>query len=136
MFDPDDQRYYEYATPEERGEMDDIARAMGGRFDERTFLARFGRDLDDLVEDADREFPDTYIAPEREAPGYFNMGEERDEVGEDEEFENDDISSLAHGELEQHREFREYARLAAWEMPLLSSKLVHAHSSYTIFSRC
>lgn len=40
---------------------------------------------------------------------------------EDPEFEEDDITSLAHGELEQHREFRHYARLAAWEMPLLTS---------------
>lgn len=38
--------------------------------------------------------------------------------------DHDDISSLGHGELEQHREMRHYARLAAWEMPLLSSKYI------------
>lgn len=32
----------------------------------------------------------------------------------------EDMSSLAHRELEQHRELREMVRLAAWEMPLLS----------------
>ncbi|SMR41652.1 unnamed protein product [Zymoseptoria tritici ST99CH_1E4] len=32
-----------------------------------------------------------------------------------------EISSTAHAELEQHRELREMVRLAAWEMPLLSS---------------
>jgi len=37
--------------------------------------------------------------------------------------DHDDISTLGHGELERHREMRHYARLAAWEMPLLS-KLV------------
>ncbi|KAK0615018.1 mitochondrial ribosomal subunit protein-domain-containing protein, partial [Bombardia bombarda] len=42
-----------------------------------------------------------------------------DEVGED-DFEEDDILSMAHGKLEEHREFREYARIAVWEMPLLS----------------
>ena len=31
-----------------------------------------------------------------------------------------DMSSMAHRELEQHRELREVMRLAAWEMPLLS----------------
>lgn len=36
--------------------------------------------------------------------------------------DDDDINALAHGELEQHREIRHYARLAAWEMPLLSSR--------------
>lgn len=41
---------------------------------------------------------------------------------EDPEFEEDDISSMAHGQLEQHREYRHYARLAAWEMPLLTSE--------------
>lgn len=30
------------------------------------------------------------------------------------------LASMAHSELEQHRELREMARLAAWEMPLLS----------------
>ncbi|KAI6710866.1 hypothetical protein JHW43_006597 [Diplocarpon mali] len=52
---------------------------------------------------------------------FMNMGEK--EPWEDEwtmEDEDDDMNSLAHGELEQHREMRHYARLAAWEMPLLS----------------
>ncbi|TID16473.1 mitochondrial ribosomal small subunit component protein [Venturia nashicola] len=52
--------------------------------------------------------------------GFFNYGEENPkEVGEDEEFQGDDITSQGHDELEQHRELREYARLAAWELPLL-----------------
>lgn len=36
--------------------------------------------------------------------------------------DDDDINALAHGELEQHREIRHYARLAAWELPMLSSR--------------
>ncbi len=43
------------------------------------------------------------------------------EIGED-DFEEDDILSMGHGKLEEHREFREYARLAVWEMPLLASQ--------------
>ncbi|KAI0885586.1 mitochondrial ribosomal protein [Annulohypoxylon maeteangense] len=35
-------------------------------------------------------------------------------------FEEDDILGMAHSKLEEFREHREYARLAAWEMPLLS----------------
>jgi len=53
------------------------------------------------------------------------MGEAPIDSQEDPEFQEDDITSLAHGELEQHREYREYARLAAWEMPLLSSMFSH-----------
>lgn len=34
-------------------------------------------------------------------------------------YEEDDISSLGHAELEQHRELREMVRVAAWEMPRL-----------------
>ncbi|KAL9032574.1 MAG: hypothetical protein Q9214_007908 [Letrouitia sp. 1 TL-2023] len=53
--------------------------------------------------------------------GLFAMDEpDPQNTGEDEDFDGDDISSTAHGELEQHREMREYARIIAWEMPLLS----------------
>ncbi|KAM0335842.1 hypothetical protein ACHAQA_000892 [Verticillium albo-atrum] len=41
-------------------------------------------------------------------------------VSEDVEFDEDDITSLAHGKLDEIREHRHYARIAAWEMPLLS----------------
>ena len=59
----------------------------------------------------------------RVRPGFMAMGEENEmDEGEDEVFQGDDISALGHGNLEQHREIREYARIAAWEMPLLSSK--------------
>ncbi|KAI0386567.1 mitochondrial ribosomal protein [Hypomontagnella monticulosa] len=44
------------------------------------------------------------------------LTDERDE----DEFDEDDIMSMAHGKLEEFREYREYARIAAWEMPLLS----------------
>lgn len=39
------------------------------------------------------------------------------------EWEFDDFSSMAHAELERHREARQYARIAAYEMPRLSGKL-------------
>lgn len=41
---------------------------------------------------------------------------------EHEEFNEDDITSMAHGKLDEIREMRHYARLAVWEMPLLASK--------------
>jgi small subunit ribosomal protein S35 len=51
-----------------------------------------------------------------------------DEIGED-EFEEDDMTSMAHGKLEEHREYREYARIAIWEMPLLASKLIESQDA-------
>jgi small subunit ribosomal protein S35 len=41
-------------------------------------------------------------------------------MGPDEDYYGDDLTSLGHGELEKHRELREYARLIAWELPLLN----------------
>lgn len=37
------------------------------------------------------------------------------------EFDGDDITSVAHGKLDEVRDMRQYARLIVWEMPLLSS---------------
>ncbi|KAL0261907.1 37S ribosomal protein S24, mitochondrial [Diplodia seriata] len=50
--------------------------------------------------------------------GFWGEGEP--DMGEDEEWHGDDITSTAHAELEQQREIREYMRIAAWEMPLLA----------------
>ena len=38
------------------------------------------------------------------------------------EFDENDMTDLAHAKLEEHREQRAYARLAIWELPLLSRK--------------
>ncbi|KAG9193778.1 hypothetical protein G6011_03813 [Alternaria panax] len=50
--------------------------------------------------------------------GFWAEGEES--MGPDEDYYGDDLTSHGHGELQQHRELREYARLIAWELPLLS----------------
>lgn len=60
------------------------------------------------------------VPEKKQKAGLANMGEEPEDAMEDQEFEEDDITTLAHAELEQHREFRHYARLMAWEMPLLT----------------
>ncbi|KAL2202893.1 hypothetical protein CC79DRAFT_1184660 [Sarocladium strictum] len=39
---------------------------------------------------------------------------------DEEPFDEDDITSMAHGKLEEVKEMRHYARLAVWEMPLLA----------------
>lgn len=52
------------------------------------------------------------------AAGFWAEGEES--MGPDEDYYGDDITSHGHGELQQHRDMRHYARLIAWEMPLLN----------------
>lgn len=55
--------------------------------------------------------------------GFWAEGEES--MGADEDYFGDDITSHGHGELQKHRELREYARLIAWELPLLSRTSAH-----------
>ncbi|KAF1845201.1 uncharacterized protein K460DRAFT_285978 [Cucurbitaria berberidis CBS 394.84] len=52
------------------------------------------------------------------ATGFWAEGEES--MGTDEDYFGDDVTSHGHGQLQEHRELREYARLIAWELPLLS----------------
>lgn len=63
----------------------------------------------------------------RERNRGFWAEEEEDEFSNaedgDDTFNDDEITSMAHAELELHREVREYARIAAWDMPLLSSMI-------------
>ena len=51
----------------------------------------------------------------------------QDIVGD--EFDEDDIPTMAHGKLDEVREYRHYARIVAWEMPMLASMfpLVSGH---------
>lgn len=95
--------------------------------------SRTHRELEDAVahelESLDMDFPAP--SPERmpRNDGFFQMGEKEDIGPDEDDFQGDDISSLGHGELEQTREIREYARLAGWEMPLLSSESYSSSSS-------
>ena len=44
------------------------------------------------------------------------------EEGAEKDFAGEDMTSMAHGKLEEIREQRHYARITAWEMPLLASE--------------
>ena len=54
---------------------------------------------------------------------WFDEEDPETNTEEHDEFDEDDITSMAHGKLDEVRTFRHYARLAAWEMPLLASTL-------------
>lgn len=65
------------------------------------------------------------IQPPRLKLGLFSMGEEDPAItGEDKEFEGDDITSLAHVDSEQHRELRDYARIAAWDYAVIEQSVI------------
>ncbi|THY93273.1 hypothetical protein D6C93_05679 [Aureobasidium pullulans] len=120
--DRDDQASYTSLTPDERQKMENVDSALRDHFakDSRTH-----REMEDNIaaelEALDFEFPAGPVEREPKNNGFFQMGEKEDIGPDEDDFQGDDISSLGHGELEQTREIREYARLAGWEMPLLAN---------------
>jgi len=121
---PDDRVRYDSLSPSERREFEATARALDDHMTSSAVEARLSAAVSQAAYTVSVESPESDMIMPRIKPGFMAMGElDEQGSGEDEEFEDDDISSLGHGELEQHREMREYARLAAWEMPLLSSML-------------
>ncbi|KAI0164239.1 mitochondrial ribosomal subunit protein-domain-containing protein [Hypoxylon sp. FL1284] len=91
-------------------------------------------DIEDATRIQERVYSSTYASLSEAGRLPFNMRPSRsfwseeeedpdliaEEKDEDDSFSEEDIMSMAHGKLEEFREYREYARLAAWEMPLLS----------------
>ncbi|KAK2879929.1 hypothetical protein FQN49_000741 [Arthroderma sp. PD_2] len=85
------------------------------------------QEVESSIRELKRNAPTNYPALQRQRKGFW-AEEEEDEFmtvteDNDEEFYHDDITSMAHAELEEHRELREYARITAWDMPSLSGKL-------------
>lgn len=119
---PKDRASYEHSSAEQqqayRNEQKKVYEKLttpDGQAEMREMMAR-------LMRDPGKDLPPMEFEEKRVRPGYFNYGEDEPNfVGEDEEFEGDDLTELGHAELDRHREIRHYARLAAWEMPLLIS---------------
>ncbi|KAF2994177.1 37S ribosomal protein S24, mitochondrial [Curvularia kusanoi] len=76
-------------------------------------IARSDNDLQDLD-----DFEEALDDKRAVAAGFWAEGEEG--MGPDEDYYGDDITSDGDGQLMAHRYLRKYARLIAWEMPLLS----------------
>lgn len=120
--DPEERRAYKSLSAEEQKEWEEDSRKMYEHMTSPEVEQQLASDIALAAHEVAEETPHAEISIPRIKPGLMSMGElEEQDSGEDEEFEGDDITSLGHGELEQHRELREYARIAAWEMPLLSS---------------
>ncbi|PQE26334.1 hypothetical protein CJF30_00001091 [Rutstroemia sp. NJR-2017a BBW] len=87
----------------------------------------FDEEVDEMLENAGHKY--TTLAPpygfdetarKKLKTTFLNYGDPEPFDEADREDDEDDITSLGHMELEQVREQRHYARLAAWEMPMLS----------------
>ena len=123
---PDDKAEYDSLSPEEKIIYQEEAAAIDALMSSPEVESELNAEVSRLAAEAAQEAPSpkSTAGPNLIKPGFMALGElDEQGTGEDEVFKGDDISSLAHGELEQHREIREMARIAAWEMPLLSSTL-------------
>ena len=119
---PEDKAEYDSLSPEEKLEYQADAAIIHAHMTSPKVESELNAEVSQLAYELSQEAPRHIQIPKPIKPGLMAMGEDDEQVsGEDQEFQGDDISSLAHGELEQHREIREMARIAAWEMPLLSS---------------
>ena len=119
---PEERASYESFSPKEQEIFRAERKMIYDFYTSEDIESQLQGDVSQLVNDTERDAPHIDFEVRRVKSGFWNMGEvERDDSGEDEEYEGDDLNELGHAELEQHREMREYARIAAWEMPLLSS---------------
>lgn len=92
----------------------------GGKDMDPTIMDELERDIEG---EEDVDFPVDVLS--RRDTGWFADDEADDEfaMAEDGDDDIDDshITSVAHSQLEVHREVREYTRVVAWDMPLLTS---------------
>jgi small subunit ribosomal protein S35 len=112
------------ATPEGLRQLDELAKENGAdsidQFIESTLRSRPGLSSEDRQLSEDLYKDDVGEKPVKSS--FWFDEEDPDTNTEEQEFDEDDITSMAHGKLEEVREMRHYTRLAVWDMPLLSSK--------------
>ncbi|GAB7358750.1 hypothetical protein MBLNU230_g3979t1 [Neophaeotheca triangularis] len=120
--DAEEQAVYRTLSNTERKQYPSVRDTLEQEFDRET---RFSRDLDLTTNQASEEIERQFPTPREERTArvednFWNMGEGSEAFGPEDEVREDDISSTAHAQLEQHREIRDFMRRAAWEMPMLA----------------
>jgi small subunit ribosomal protein S35 len=117
---------YDLMSPEERRAFDEENNRLVAEFNDPVKRAAVFNDLEKRIQQIDKEEDLRFEDIRPRHPGFW-AEDEPDELAQvedgDEEINDDEMTSLAHQEVEMHREMREYARLTAWDMPMLSSKL-------------
>lgn len=117
---------YELMSSEERAVFDAENKRFVKMWNDPARRANTENMIDFLAGQIDKESKMRFEDVREKNRGFW-AEEEEDEFSNaedgDDTFNDDEITSMAHAELELHREVREYARIAAWDMPLLSSML-------------
>ncbi|KAJ5476601.1 hypothetical protein N7475_002330 [Penicillium sp. IBT 31633x] len=114
---------YDMMSPEERAAFDEENIRMVAEFNDPVKRAAVFQDLEKRMQQIDKEEDMRFEDLRPRQPGFW-AEDEPDELAQvedgDEEINDDEITSMAHAEMELHREMREYARITAWDMPMLS----------------
>jgi small subunit ribosomal protein S35 len=117
--------FLESVTPESLKQLDELAKSNGYTSVEEYLEATLRETPGWASEDRALE-EDLYKDDAGEKPNktsfWFDEDDPETNSEEHDEFDEDDITSMAHGKLDEMRDMRHYARLAIWEMPLLASK--------------
>ncbi|EAW10767.1 mitochondrial 37S ribosomal protein mS35 [Aspergillus clavatus NRRL 1] len=123
MLSKEERSMYDMLSPEERELFDAEQRRLVQEFNDHSKRAAAFAEIDKSVRDLEKEVGLRFEDLPEKNKGFW-AEEEDDEFAlvedGDEDFHDDEITSMAHAEVELHREIREYARITAWDMPLLS----------------
>lgn len=126
LLSKEERSMYDMMSPEQRAEFDAENRRAVADFndlDKRTAaFAELEKSVNQIEKEQDIRFEDV-----RDKSRGFWAYDESDELAlledGDEEVNDDEITSTAHAQMELQRELREYARITAWDMPMLSSTI-------------
>lgn len=125
LLNKEERSMYDLMSPEERAAFDEENHHMVAEFNDPVKRAAAFSEIDQLVQQIDKEEDIRFEETRSRLSGFWADGEP-DELGHvedgDEEIHDDEMTAMAHAEIELHREMREYARITAWDMPMLNSQ--------------
>ncbi|PLB40106.1 mitochondrial 37S ribosomal protein mS35 [Aspergillus candidus] len=115
---------YDLMSPEDRREFDAANIRQVQDFNSPQKRRAMFANLDKEVSEINRAYPMRFDGNSTQRLNFWGKDETDDFAkveDADEEYLDDEMTSMAHAEVELHREVREYARIAAWDMPFLSN---------------
>jgi small subunit ribosomal protein S35 len=131
----EDKEVWNMMSPEERSEFEAEYKKYVEEYNDPARRREESAELDRIISQIEREAPEPPEMEKKPVLGFWGEDEE-DEfaiVEDGNESSDDVITSMAEAELELHREMRHYARIAAWDMPLLARAYCSAATCFVPF---
>jgi small subunit ribosomal protein S35 len=119
----EDKQVWNAMSAEERAEFEAEYKKFVEEYNGPNGEGEESAEVDRIISQIDREVPEPPEVEKKPVLGFWGEDEEDEfaAVEDGNEGSDDVITSMAEAELELHREMRHYARIAAWDMPLLAS---------------